>query len=230
MRAIYYKDLESLEKSCELVDEKFHHLAKVLRVQVNDEVLFLDGLGRRRKSVIKEIQKKKIICDFIEEIKFEPKLDLYKVAIGKTKREALELSLKQLVEIGVSDIYIVESEFSQRYPLKIERLNKLIESALEQSNGSYLPTISEIRFDELKNIEYKSLVYFSSISTQETKIELSDKSNLIVIGPEGGFSRTEELEISKFSNAHILNLKTNIMRAPTAVSFCLGYCMFLENN
>lgn len=225
MRAIYYKNLKDLSSNCEVIDEKFHHLVNVLRIKKNDEVLFLDGEGGSRRSIVTEILKKKIICEFSEEFDFSPLNSKFKVALGKTKREALELSLKQLVEIGISEIFVVESEYSQRYPLKVDRINKLLESALEQSNALYLPKVIELKFNDFRELNWNQLIYFSSTMSSQKEIKLNETSNLILIGPEGGFSPKEELELSNLSKTTIINLKTNIMRAPTAVSFCLGHCM-----
>ena len=48
-----------------------------------------------------------------------------KGVISKLKRESLELSLKSAVEMGVSEVYIVQTDFSQNFKLNHERLMKI---------------------------------------------------------------------------------------------------------
>jgi 16S rRNA (uracil1498-N3)-methyltransferase len=224
MRAIYFEQLQNLDSQCELKDEKFHHLVNVLRAKEADQILFLDGKGFSRLANIETIKKKSLTCIFIEDLKDNDDTCSYAVAIGKTKREALELSLKQLVEIGVKTIYLVESEFSQRYSFKEDRLKKILISALEQSNATHLPSVKEVKLENLTDLNFKNIFYFSSTRKKdELGLNPSD-SNLILIGPEGGFSSSEEDLLEKIEGLKTINLKTNIMRAPTAVAYCMGYC------
>lgn len=230
MRAIYQEDLTEQDQTCVVVGESLHHLLNVLRIKVNDEVLFLDGKGSSRKSIIKDIQKKKIKCEFLEDINFSKRENFFEVALGKTKRDALELSLKQAVEIGVKKIYIFESLYSQRYELKENRLKKLLIASIEQSNASYLPEIVSINFEDLFMLKNKKILYFSSIENKDELAVDKNKINLVVIGPEGGLSKDEELRLNKLQNCKTINLPTNIMRAPTATSYCLGYCAGILNK
>lgn len=225
MRAVYLEDLTQQKKFCIIEGEKLHHLMNVLRVQVNDELLFLDGKGSSRKSIIKSIQKKKIECVFLEEITFTKKESVFEVALAKTKRDALELSLKQVVEIGIKKVYVFETQYSARYELKEDRLKKLLISSMLQSNSRYIPEVLSIGFSDLLMLKNKNIIYFSSINNKDDLLMGKSKTNLIVIGPEGGLSSDEELALNKLENCKTINLPTNIMRAPTATSFCLGYCV-----
>lgn len=225
MRAIFVENLKDLEDECTLDGEKFHHLAKVLRVKVNDEILFLDGNGSSRKSIVTIISKKTIECRFTQKCETTTKNSALSVALGKTKRDALELSLKQLVEIGIETIYIFNSEYSQRIEFKEERLHKLLQAALEQSNAKFIPKISFIDFEDLFKIEMENIIYFSSFRSERSDIDPKQRKNLVIIGPEGGLSNEEESRLANLENCQTIKLPTNLMRAPTATSFCLGYCL-----
>jgi len=74
---------------------------------------------------------------------------------------------------------------------------------------------------------FDKLVYFSSVqgSNNEENKYYNIGETCILIGPEAGLSEEEEKLVKEMTNSEIINLPTNIMRAPTAVSFCLGYIL-----
>ena len=69
------------------------------------------------------------------------------------KQEKLELIVQKLTEISVSDIYFWAAERSvvkALSPQKFERLQKIVQEALEQSYGRKLPQLRFIeKFDEI---------------------------------------------------------------------------------
>lgn len=218
MRAFY---VPSLEQNMSLKDDQAHHGIKVLRLKVGEQVLLLDGKGKKAKYEISELKKKEIIITEIETIEtgYESKIHL---AVGKVKKDALSTILKQACELAVDKIYIYESSFSQNYSLNLERLQKILISGIEQSNFAFLPEIVEIKFDELPLQEYKQFIYFSS-QTQSQVQTLNDLQTLLVIGPEGGLSEDEEKTLSTKNHGSRLHLETAIMRSPTAVACAAGY-------
>lgn len=229
MRAILNLDHHKKQDELVLKNETHHHLTKVVRSKEGDSILLLNGNGARTEFKIKKIEKKRtiIICTSNTEV-FSRKYNL-DIMIGKTKRDALDTSIKSLTEIGLSELMIVNTEFSQRYELNIDRLNKLTKSSLEQSNSLFLPKISELSFKDLlikAKSNYDKVYYFSSIKKEkaETACDLK-KRNLIIIGPEGGMSSEEERQLSKLENIEVINLPTPIMRAQNAAILSCGFLM-----
>jgi 16S rRNA (uracil1498-N3)-methyltransferase len=225
MRALYLKNLLNLETCCSIEGESFHHLKNVLRIKMGEEILLIDGKGNFRLAKIDEISKKSINLAFIKEAKFQQKKYDFYAALAQTKKESLELSLKQLVEIGVSKIYIYTSEYSDRKELNDNRLNKLLISALEQSNAKYLPMIEKVSFEQLLKLDVEKLIYFTSIEEKEPFEINSLNKCMVVIGPEGGLSLKEEDKIRALKDSIIINLPTNILRASTATATCCGYLL-----
>lgn len=229
MRAIYLENI--IDESLELVDEKFHHLINVLRIKQNDELLLLNGKGEYRSAVIETILKKKVIIKATSEVKFKEKSPL-KLAIGITKKDALDLSLKQACELGINKIYLVQTTYSQKLNQKDERFERVLVSALEQSNNTWLPeivTLSSVEklVEETKN----NLLYFSS---HGSKVDEEKKISLdltLFIGPEGGLSQEEETFLIN-NKVQSLYFDNGIMRTPTAVSFGIGYLQgrIAQNN
>lgn len=220
MRAVYIPGLE--DNKTILVEGKLaHHFLNVLRLKINTKVLGLNGKGWQYQLEIIGVHKKSI--EFaISEKQFKQKKHDIVLAVGKVKKEALDLIIKQSCELGISEINILETEFSQRYPLNHERLNKLLIAGIEQSNNPFLPVINETTLENYDLSSFTNTIYFSSIQKKEKNIKLLLGKTLLVLGPEGGFSPEEELFLGKITNSLTLNLDTYIMRTPTAVACGVG--------
>lgn len=219
MRAHFLQNL-NVEDNYILGGESLHHLVNVVRVEVNDELLLLNGRGLKVLTVIEEVSKKAIKLKKVSFTEEERKFDL-DLALGMPKREALELSLKQATELGFRRVYLVKSDYSQMKFPESERTLKLLISALEQSNGAFLPEIVESTWDEIPYENYDdSLVFDSRPNSQQLSLE--GKNTLLIVGPEGGFSSGEEIFFKEISNIKMLNVPTPIMRTPTAVAVGAG--------
>ena len=225
MRAIKW-DIFTEGETIEVSNEKFHHLVNVLRVRENDEILLLNGKGKSGLSKVSRIEKKKIFLECIG-VKEHQNKNQISLLLGTPKKDAFEDILRRATEIGVDKIYFFASEFSQSKIKNLERIEKLLEGSMEQSNNPILPELIELKnIDEIVDISknYNQRILLSVMST-ESKLSLkSSDSVLMAIGPEGGFSSSEE---SFFMNNGFqqLNLPTPILRAITAVPVALGYLL-----
>lgn len=219
MRALFLSDL-AIQDSYLIKDEHLHHLVNVVRIEAQENVLLLNGEGLKVVTQVDEVTKKFLklikLSSSVEERSYT--LDL---ALGMPKRDALELSLKQATELGFRKIYLVRSEFSQmKYPEE-ERMKKLLISALEQSNGAFLPEIAETSWEGIPYSFYESCIVFDSRPNEHSIGSIAQK-NLLIIGPEGGFSPAEHEYFDKVKNLKTVNLPTPILRTPTAVATGAG--------
>ena len=221
MRASFQKGLIPQE-SYKLTGDTAHHLINVIRLELNEEVLLLNGCGLQVKTKVSQISKREILLTQMDHqiVSRNLKMDL---ALGIPKKEALELSLKQAVELGFRKIYLIRSEYSQtRFP-EAERLESLIISSLEQSNSAYVPEIIHSTWEEIPATEYAEILLMDS----QSNVRQSIKSNtadgrLLIVGPEGGFSPLEIEFLHQMPGIRILNLPTPILRTPTAVATGAG--------
>lgn len=230
MRSVFVENLDLSASKIVLKSKDYHHLINVIRLKKNEKVLLFDKCENVLNAQVVLITKKDIELVILEKSKYQKRSQhSFSVALGKLKKDALDLSIKQLVEIGCENIIIYQSSFSQSYPLKWDRVEKLIISAMEQSNNFVFPKVTELNFDKLvEKISKNSdqVVYFSSLETEvserDQKIDTFPISPLLIIGPEGGLSDLEEKKILD-KTSFVLNLPTPILRAQTAVSFCSGF-------
>lgn len=220
MRAVYLPD--SFFKANEqfaITGEKTHHLLNVVRIKKDSSLLLLNGKGASAKSKVLSISKKEIVVD-VDAVEEQAEESTLSIAFAQPKKDALELCLKNCVEVGAKEIYILGSERSQVYPLKEERVLKILANAIEQSNNPFMPELKIIDFKDLDLSNFET-VALASLAQEGTQI-IKEHNKLLVIGPEGGFTEDEEELLLKNRNVLCVNFKGPILRAPTAISFFAG--------
>ncbi|WP_172201966.1 16S rRNA (uracil(1498)-N(3))-methyltransferase [Campylobacter sp. RM16188] len=130
-------------------------------------------------------------------------------AIIDTK--VIEKTLPSLNEIGVSKLIFFYSDFSQKnFKIDKDRLERILINSCEQCGRNSLMQIEIYKnLDEVLN-SYKdiALVDFGGENFENYK-----QTELLIIGPEGGFS---QIEREKTGKKYSLNSK-NILRSQTAI-------------
>ncbi len=226
MRAVYINKKEFV-KDTQLVleGEKARHLTQVLRLKKDQEILLLNGEGLRAKSAILEIRKKEVVLNILSIEDVELGSREFSIAIGQLKKEAMDAVLRSSCELNFSKIIILETSYSQKYPVNHERAKKILISSLEQSNCAYLPKLEFLHLKDLKGLSFSGIYTFTTEINNQNLVnrEKIERRNLVIIGPEGGFSDEDLEELRDLPNNKFFKLDLPIMRAPTAVSCSLGY-------
>jgi len=191
----------SLKKSHEI----YHQLTKVLRVQLGDEVIFFDGVKQQDFNYkISNISASELGFEYIWEIEKNTennyKLSLYQALPNKLSK--LEYIVQKWVEIGYNKFVFFRSERSQKLVLsdkKIERLQKIITEAVEQSGRNSVPELQVSAGNEyLRSINSEDiniLFHTNGASSQALTPTLSQwergQNVNIFVWPEGWFSASE---------------------------------------
>ena len=182
-----------------LSEDESKHCVKVLRLKQGDKVRLIDGKGKLYISEIIDNHPKRCSVKVVEVIEKKSRKD-YKLTIASapTKNIArFETFLEKATEIGVDEIIPFISRYSERKNIKPERLEKVIISATKQSKAFFKPVFQNLTvFDELINIDFKGEKYIAHCYNTETKKHIKNvyekgKDVLILIGPEGDFSKDE---------------------------------------
>lgn len=211
-----------------------HQIINVMRLKVNSNLILLYN-NEVYLASIKEITiKKEVIFSIIEKInennEFDFSISLFQ---GYPKSDKLDYITQKAVELGITNIYPIIMERSivvidpKKSDSKKERLQKIADEAMEQSRRTIRPIIKDIKklketsFDEfnIKILAYENsnnLVLKDIIS----KINKNDRI-AIVVGPEGGISKTEE-EFLKGKGFISVSLGSRILRTETSSLFLLS--------
>lgn len=221
MRAVW---LSEIPETPELVlsGEAHHHLVNVLRMEADEELLVLDGKGLKVSTSISAITKREVRLSVTQRL-HEARAISMDLLLGTPKRDALELCLKQATELGFRRIYLVRAAYSQQRLPEADRLQKLLISALEQSNAPYLPELHEVSWSDIPWSEYGlALLLDSQNAGGGLGDPLPEKPLALVVGPEGGFDRAEHEFFRSQPNLTALRLPTPILRTPTALAAGAG--------
>ena len=196
----YFKDtnLDLFELS---VDDSYH-ITKVMRNKIGDKIeVVID-----KKLYICEIVELKDLVKVqrIEEVICDSELPCF-VAIAQSlvKEQKMDLILQKSCELGVSEIIPINAtrsivKLDKKETKKIDRWNKILKEASEQSKRVVIPKVNEIMdIKDLTNLDYdiKILCTVNELSMSLKKVLDKDLTNLkilFVIGPEGGFIDNEE--------------------------------------
>jgi len=205
-----------------LPEEESQHAVKVLRLQVGEEITLIDGAGGFYKARITNPHPKHCSFEITETILEYGKRDFHlHIAIAPTKNiERLEWFIEKATEIGIDEITPIICRFSERKVIKAERLEKIIVSASKQSLKAYFPKLNPLcSFDELIKNQQASQKFIAHCYDEDKRLLQNEvqKSNdvLILIGPEGDFSR-EEVQKAMSAGFIPVSLGNSRLRTETA--------------
>ena len=215
-------------------NEDVNHIKNVLRKKVEDKIEVCNQeTGDTYLCEIEQLDDNEILTKIIEklnETETNIKIDIYQ---GLPKAEKMELIIQKSVELGVNSIIpislkrcVVKLEGKDQNK-KIERWQKIAESAAKQCGRNIIPKIGNII--KIKQFEELSKNYDSLIVAYENEKEYTLKQEIqkikVVIGPEGGRAE-EEIETLKNYGANIVTLGKRILRTETVALNILSILMY----
>jgi 16S rRNA (uracil1498-N3)-methyltransferase len=196
--------------------EESQHIAKVLRLNINETIDITDGKGSLFNSIIIDNNPKKCIAKVIEkQVVINQRPYKLHIALAPTKNiERFEWFVEKAVEIGIDQITPIICRFSERKILKLERIEKIIISAMKQSQKFFKPKLNDVisleKFLKIQNNDSKFIAYCKANDNFSSYI--LDENLTFLVGPEGGFS---EQEFNNASNFGYKPLKINNFRLRT---------------
>ncbi|MGC4022671.1 MAG: 16S rRNA (uracil(1498)-N(3))-methyltransferase [Cyclobacteriaceae bacterium] len=200
--------------------EESHHAIRVLRMNEGQSIELTDGKGSFYVAKISKADPKKCEFEILENKPAQRDYFHIHIAIAPTKNaDRIEWFVEKATEIGVDQISFMLCKNSERKVINHERVEKVAISAMKQSQQAWLPKISEIiPFKEIfsKPADQKFIAYVDSTNPTHLKQIAKPKKNyLILVGPEGDFSK-EELELALENGFEKVSLGQNRLRTETA--------------
>ncbi|HIP26168.1 MAG TPA: 16S rRNA (uracil(1498)-N(3))-methyltransferase, partial [Flavobacteriaceae bacterium] len=195
---------------------------RVLRKKEDDVLYITNGKGFLFKSKISIANDKRctVEIDKVEKQENQLKYNLH-IAIAPTKNnQRLEWFLEKATEIGITTITPLICDNSERKIIKKDRLEKVLVSAMKQSNRYYLPILNEaIPIKQFMKKEFNGLKFIAHCEETEkqslkNKLEIG-KDVTMLIGPEGDFS-LNEISLALANNFSPVSLGKSRLRTETA--------------
>jgi 16S rRNA (uracil1498-N3)-methyltransferase len=235
MQLFYNPNISETSDFFSFDKEESKHIIKVLRKKDTDILFVTNGLGLLFKTEITLASDTKCTVKIVTFEKSEaPKYHLH-IAVAPTKmNDRLEWFLEKATEIGIAEITPIICDHSERKQIKTDRFDKIIQSAMKQSNQLFLPKLNEpVAFKDFIKTKNKGLQLIAHCEETNKKslkeILKSGTDVTILIGPEGDFSEKEILAATE--NHYIpVTLGNTRLRTETAAIVACHSVAFVNEN
>ena len=231
---LYFSDSIVENSTTLLSKEHTHYIVNVMRLKRGSKINFFNKKGEWLSEIV-FLERDRVEVKFLSKIKNSSTISNIELAICLVKKTPMEIILQKATELGVSKITPIISERTEVKELNLERANKIIVEATEQSNQLNPPIIKKISKlkDFINNIDKESKLFFADVdSSYKLKSGDVEKSHaiIILIGPEGDFSPNERELILALPNQRPFSLSRNILRTDTAVISAISLVNFIHND
>lgn len=208
-----------------LNEDESLHCVKVLRHKVGDIIQVIDGNGTRAIGKIEAAHAKQCAVSLSEkEVVKQTRLYKIHIAIAPTKNiERIEWFVEKAVEIGVDEISFIKCKNSERTVIKDDRLKKVAEAAVKQSQQAFIPKLNSLvdfkEFIKKDTSDIKLIAHCEKESKQHIKQYITtNKTFTVLIGPEGDFTK-DEIALALSSTYLPVALGDSRLRTETAGLF-----------
>ena len=238
----YLAALDQASATISLSGDEWHHCYNVMRMGEGDTLLLFNGRGLCMEGLIKVATKNEGLIELTADLTTSFLVSRqYKltVAFAPTKNiDRTEFAVEKLVELGVDEICFLDCDHSERTHLRLDRMEKIVLSAAKQSRKVYLPSLKDqisptMLVTHFKNEQPDAQLFCCHLD--ETSVPLYQNYSpghdvLMLIGPEGGFSK-EETEQMALRGAHMVTMGPYRLRVETAaITACASIHLLNEQN
>ena len=198
MQLFYNPEISDNDSQVVFQKDESKHIVKVLRKTEGDILNITNGNGLLFKAEIIQADMKHCVAKVVEVEKEPPPPYFLHMIVAPTKmNDRYEWFLEKAMEIGIHEITPVICEHSERKVVKLNRFERVLQSAMKQSLHSRMPKLNEpVNFSDIAKIEISGLKFIAHCEDGLEKAylqhELKPKTSVtILIGPEGDFSKEE---------------------------------------
>lgn len=244
MKYFYTKPENISQDYVEIKGEELKHLSRVVRKKVRDIIYVVDGKGNHYTVLLTEIKKQFARGEIQKRTRFAGE-DNFQLTLAQAvpKGSRFDLVIEKGTEIGVTSFIplICDRSVVDVTPAKMARWRKVAIAAMKQCGRSVLPEI--LPAQSIKEIiESKKASIPGFVANQDSSSKslsniirpfkekgILDRSALILIGPEGGFS-SEEVQLVLENQFVPFSLGQRRLRSETAGIVASAVFMELVNG
>lgn len=230
------------EVNGELPSEEAHHVVRVLRQQVGDEIKLMDGKGTFYRATITAATGHRCLYRIEETLPQQPAWQGHlHLAMAPTKlMDRVEWFAEKATEIGFDELTFLDCQFSERRVVKEERIDKILVSAMKQSRKAWKPKLNGMTpFERFVKNDCKGDKFICHCYNEEDIEEGGEKPLLmnvlrsgadttVLIGPEGDFS-IDEVRLALQHGYRSVSLGRSRLRTETAALVAV-HTMQLKNT
>lgn len=202
-------------------EQESKHAVRVLRLQKGDQVMLSNGKGTVFSGMIADDHPKHCSLAITSKKSYSKRNFKIHIAVAPTKNiSRFEWFLEKATEVGIEAITPLFCEHSERLQIRNDRLEKIIITALKQSQQAWLPVLNEATgFDSLVSKTFSGQKFIAYVDQNHDQLlqDVYQTGNdaLILIGPEGDFSKAE-IDAAISNGFAPISLGKNRLRTETA--------------
>ncbi|MDC3415568.1 16S rRNA (uracil(1498)-N(3))-methyltransferase [Aquibacillus salsiterrae] len=220
--------------------DDFHHITRVMRMSVGDDVICNHPNGSAAECVIVDVKNDYLVLSVKAWLNQSVELPVHvTIAQGLPKGDKIDLVLQKGTELGAARFILFQASRSvvkwdeKKALKKQDRFNKIVKEASEQSHRNKVPEVEgvssfQLLLEKSETYNVKLFAYeeeaksasFTRLSSIFNEIT-ADMSVLVCIGPEGGFS-PDEVNLLKAAGFSSVRLGPRILRTETASLYFLS--------
>ena len=193
----FFEENLPCEETFILSEETSRHIVQVLRMREDEKLLITNGKGQVLATRLVKANKKNAEVQIISKTisrKIGPQISIGISPIKNTNR--FEWFLEKATEIGVTSIHPIICERTEKSHFRFDRMKNIIVSAMLQSRQAWLPTLHEpVRFGMIiEHGQYENKFIAYCIDDEKKHLSnqvISGKDEIVLIGPEGDFTKEE---------------------------------------
>ncbi|MDO6435565.1 RsmE family RNA methyltransferase [Flavitalea sp. BT771] len=206
-----------------LDEDNSRHVVQVLRMQKGQQLLLTDGSGWLLTAAILDDHKKKCLVRVNASV-FQPgRTRKVTVAMSLLKNASrFEWFLEKATEIGVTGIVPLLCERTEKQHFRQDRMQNILVSAMLQSQQTWLPALRTPTplAQVIRESSGEEGFIAHCVETERSSLAVAARasaaaSQLILIGPEGDFTKNE-IEMALGSGLLPVTLGETRLRTETA--------------
>lgn len=221
MQLFYHPELEEKDTQVIFPKDESKHIAKVLRKKEGDVLEVTNGKGFLFS--VELIQTGNQALAKVLEVKTEEHAPYHlHMAVAPTKmNDRFEWFLEKATEIGVHEITPIICDHSERKVVKLNRFERVLQSAMKQSLHFRIPKLNEPQsFSEFLEAHAEGDRFIAHCEDDKQRFLLKNSikpksKSIMLIGPEGDFS-SEEIQKALEQNWQPVSLGDSRLRTETA--------------
>lgn len=186
----------------ELPTDEAIHAIRVLRLKIGDDIFLIDGKGNFYEAVVTLANSKHCLYEITQTlVQNKTWKGHIHLAIAPTKDiSRIEWLVEKATEIGFDEISFLNCQFSERKNLRIDRIERIVISAMKQSRKAWKPIVNNmLSFEDFMQKEVTGQKFICHCYNEIEKTDFFSNINnsglfediTVLIGPEGDFSINE---------------------------------------
>ncbi len=204
-----------------------HYLSGVMRLRPGDAVSVFNGRDGEWQATLLDAGKRGGSLSVVAQIAVQQDPPDLWLMFAPIKKARTDFIVEKAAEMGAARILPVQTDHTNSDRIRQDRLQAHAIEAAEQCGGTFVPPVADLAplsrvldgWDPARRILWADE---SRAGPAETLAGLPHGPWAILIGPEGGFSATERMQLARLPFVTPVSLGPRILRADTAAVAALA--------